>query len=68
MTQGLLNTERWDPHRALPLPSSLRDPAQGSHHQNWLPPTSVLVAMSSDCCSGCSFKPEWIPRTDLKAR
>lgn len=37
MTHGQLNTEQWGPHRALPLPSSLRDPAQGSLSWKWLP-------------------------------
>ena len=68
MTHGQLNTEQWGPHRALPLPLSLRDPAQGSLSWKWLPPQSVLVARSSDCCSGCSFGREWIPKTELKAR
>ena len=68
MTHRQLNTERWCPHRALPLPSSLRDPAQGSLSWKWLPPQSVLVVGSSDYCSGHSFGREWIPRTDLKAK
>ena len=36
MTQGLLNTERRGPHRAPPLPLSLRDRAQGSHSRTCL--------------------------------
>lgn len=64
MTHGQLNTEQWGPHRALPLPSSLRDPAQGSLSWKWLP-TIRAGGGELGLLFRCSFGREWIPRTDL---
>lgn len=61
MTHRQLNTEQWGPHRGPAPASSLRDPAQGSLSWKWLPPQFVLVAGSSDFCSGCSFGKSGFP-------